>query len=910
MTHRPTRVRTRLLFAVLLAAFAHATGCSSPCKDPTVMGTVDVVVCQNGEGILVLQGTNFKRNTEVVLVNGTSEYRSASVSVNADGTQLEARIPTGVQPGTTYDVRVENGSCTDAEPHMQVVPTSGVFAFLADPDVVYDGISTAVTVYATSIRRPLPTDAIMVGLDGTTATSPLAFQDVPGRPNRVQVTIPSGTTAGIYDLTITDGSGCSSTIDQAYTVTSTLSVGVGTVDPPFADAAIYASVTINRDTASTLTSPFVATPRVFLNPSAGTGTAIALESVSFLDGDTLTAVVPPGQAPGDYDVIVVNPDGTVGRRAAALRVQTTPPPVVTAATPSSIRNQAGETVVVSGTTFDANPTIDVDCRTTAGASVSLTTTSTAATCAAGVCSLTATIDASVLSSGDVCILRLTNADGSYFDYSAIGITGSSFNLSTPVAGPNMVEPRRALVAAAGNATASSRFVYAIGGDRGAASAATPLASVEYASVDPYGRIGAFALQNHASLSVGRSFAGAVTVGRYIYVVGGNGGSGPLASAERAMILDPVESPRLDVADMIPGTTGLAGSTFVYRVSAVFGASDVDNPNGESLPSDELIVRVPTLDDGRLLSVVLEVDPPRDRLGALIPGVVGYRVYRSPTSPGRSGDAVLLGTIPAGQTRFTDDGTATPGTETPLPIGSLGRWAPLPTMMVAAVPAPREGLGVAAARDPGTAGLIHVYAGFGRSGGTLALGTYTFLDVTEAANGHQTFAGSWTAGTVTSPFPRWQIGTYTADSSVSADVPVGSTYIFFAGGLTGTGGAAGTVEACLVLAGGQCAGVGVTNLLDDSPKDFTSSRAGYGVCGANDRLFAFGGAGGTPSAGAAAAQLESPAPSLANNSWNNEGLSMTHLRYLLGSAVQSAFIFLMGGETDTEAATRSTELVIW
>jgi hypothetical protein len=39
--------------------------------------------------------------------------------------------------------------------------------------------------------------------------------------------------------------------------------------------------------------------------------------------------------------------------------------------------------------------------------------------------------------------------------------------------------------------------------------------------------------------------------------------------------------------------------------------------------------------------------------------------------------------------------------------------------------------------------------------------------------------------------------------------------------------------------------------------------------------------------------------------------MTYGRYLLGSSVQSAFIFLVGGQTDEpSAASRTSELVVW
>jgi hypothetical protein len=53
------------------------------------------------------------------------------------------------------------------------------------------------------------------------------------------------------------------------------------------------------------------------------------------------------------------------------------------------------------------------------------------------------------------------------------------------------------------------------------------------------------------------------------------------------------------------------------------------------------------------------------------------------------------------------------------------------------------------------------------------------------------------------------------------------------------------------------------------------------------------------------------PTLVNSSWNDEGLALVHGRYLMGSAVQSAFIFLLGGKTDEPSnASKTTELVIW
>ena len=72
------------------------------------------------------------------------------------------------------------------------------------------------------------------------------------------------------------------------------------------------------------------------------------------------------------------------------------------------------------------------------------------------------------------------------------------------------------------------------------------------------------------------------------------------------------------------------------------------------------------------------------------------------------------------------------------------------------------------------------------------------------------------------------------------------------------------------------------------------------------------AAGAPSgATPATTGVVAPAPTLANNSWNSEGLTMTQSRYLMGSSVQSAFIFLLGGQTnEPSSASKTTELVIW
>jgi hypothetical protein len=890
----------------LLLALAGCTGSSSSnvCHAPTVTSSAGNA-CQNGS-VLTLTGTGFTSGMQVSLeATGQATISSTSTVASANGTTLTVTLPGGLVPGVVYNVVAGSGTCTDPAPHKTANAVGGALAYLADPDVTYNGINTRVTIYATALALPLPANAVQLTPTGQASpVTNLPWNPVPNHPNRVQVVLPQGQTAGTYDLRLSDAVGCQTVLPQALKVTDTLSVTLKAVAPPFGDAAAYTSITVTRDqtAAAPADHAFVATPRLFLNPTnpAATDIAIPVQSVSFVDGNTLTAVIPPGQPPHAYDLVLVNPDGTVGLLTDAFSVQAAPPPVVDTVTPSSIVAATGQGVSISGTSFDGTSKVSLTCKDAVGTTSTPGVTTGSATCTTGVCTLPATIDGSALLAGDVCVLRVTNGDGSYFDYSAVGVTNPSLNLSAPRVGTTMTLGRRALVAAAGNATPSARFLYAIGGDDGSS---TPLAfsSVEAAPVDLFGNLGAWARLPSSPLNTPRSQAAGLALGRYIYVLGGSDGTGPLASTERAMILDPIEVPTLDVEDIVPATAGLAPGAYVYRVAALYDPTDPDNPGGESLPSDELVVRVPTF-QGHQLTDVLSINAPRDRLGALLPNVVGYAIYRSPVAGGVSGDEVRLGTVAAGPSpvHFTDDGSATPGTDHPLPLGSLGHWRNLPAMGVA-----RIGLAAAAAPDPATAGQWYVY-------GLLGLGTsapvksYEFLPVTIAANGHQSVAASWTTGANPSVTGRWRLGAWKVDRTTSSTVAAGDTWVFLGGGASTSAGSTlvGKVEAGKVAAGGDL------GTFDDTPKDFSNNLAGYGVCAANGQLFTFGGGQGGPTAGATSASLIAPPPTLALNSWNAEGLTMTHPRFLMGSSVQSAFIFLVGGTTDTESASPTSELVIW
>jgi hypothetical protein len=216
---------------------------------------------------------------------------------------------------------------------------------------------------------------------------------------------------------------------------------------------------------------------------------------------------------------------------------------------------------------------------------------------------------------------------------------------------------------------------------------------------------------------------------------------------------------------------------------------------------------------------------------------------------------------------------------------------------------RKGAAAIAAPDPSAPDSTwYVYALLGRDD-IGALTSYEFLPVTIAPNGRQTVSTTWTAGgTDVTTQGRWQIGAWLVDDDVSDAISNADTWIYVGTGYNTVASpyVVGTMDAALVSAGGQLINI-TPNVAAPSP-----ARAGYGVLAASNKLFAFGGNGATGDS-TVGADLGSPAPAL--NNWNNGDLALTTSRYLMGSTIQSAFVFLIGG-TSGSTVLNSTETVVW
>ncbi len=772
-------------------------------------------------------------------------------------------------PAQVYEVVVINPDGQEARNAARLrVLAEGPLVFFSDPPVTYNGISTQTTVHGAGLAGGI---ARVFLRDQAGGEQTLQYTVDADHPNRFRAVVASGTAAGAYDVVVQDSNGCTAELKNGLRVTDSLTLSLADIEAAFGAAATHTAVTISG-------TGFKSVPRAYLNPQNPTAQTVAsaLASVAFIGDSRLTAVVPAGLPVGVYDLVVVNPDGAVGLLKDRFRVTQDAPPVVESVSPSSLDNDADKLATIAGTNFRASK-VSLRCKAPDGT----ITTSPATVGTVSATSIDATLPVRGLVQGTVCIVRVENSDGSYFDHSAVGITNPSSNLAPFAATEQMATARRAPAVVAARATLAARFLYALGGDSGTDAGA--LATVESAPVDIFGGLGSWFPQP-VSLPGKRTRAGVVKIGRFLYLVGGHDGQAPTAAVHRAQVLDPAQAPEiLDVAARRgKGGAGIGAGVWYYRVSALMADDDAANPGGETLASDPLVVSLP--DDLRE-TVVLTVS------WRAVPGAKAYRVYRSPGADQMYGAERLLAEVPASTATAYEDASGAAAGKAPLPLGATGVWVALPSMTTA-----RASAGVNLARDPADPSRYHIFAVGGRNAAGAALASGERLTITVGPEGGQT-AGTW-ATIPALPKARAELGLYAVTRTEAPVVAAGSTVLYAGGDASST-----NVDAAVVGAGGSISGWSAVDAM--SP-----ARSGYGaVCGAGF-LFAFGGQGGKPSDGGVSAELTTPAggapPTL--NNWNNQGERMTEGRYLLGITRESAFIFLVGGQA-AAGPTRSVERTV-
>ena len=701
---------------------------------------------------------------------------------------------------------------------------------------------------------------------------------------------------GPYTLVDTQN-GCQATLPGAFTVLGS-TVTVSKVVPPYGWTGAATPITVTG-------AGFVSTPNGTLTVPAMSPTAQKLRSTAFVSATSLTSIVPAGlTAGGPYDLTILNPDYTGGLVPGAFRVVSLPVPSISNLAPASLTtSQLGvaNNVTLTGCNFRSPLTVSAVDATGASTAATAGTLSCAgaATCPGGtnVCTLQATIP--TLATG-AFVVRVTNTDQSTAgDYSALVVTNPSAKLSTGFApSPKALgTPRRALATTSGRINDASRFLYAMGGESGAGAA---LDSIEVAPLDLYGTLGDWYTQRNR-LTVARSGPSVVQAGKYIYVIGGTstasgtGGAAPagtpLGSIERAKILDLTDLP--SVGD--PATTAvgnLAAGTWYYRVAVVRDATDPDNPNGEGLPSDEVVASLSAKG-----SAIVTWTAPSNALH-----VSKYRVYRSPAVNGSShSEQLLYETANAATLTYTDDGGAAIQAQKPLDRGTTGVFVVQTSALVNA----RLDASAIVAADPAGQLYVYVTGGWGRCTGILTNQAMDCYDLaTLSADGAA--LGAFAEGTTHFGSVRARHGAAAMSASNGITPWVGgASFVFVAGGIGDTQPSRSN-EYAVVLTGGQ---LGAWNA---AGSQFAQKRDGTQLQIANGFLYSFlGGPNGayTSSVDLTNATTQTSA-TLTLGSWSNATASTPVGLGRMGVTLESAYFYVIGGTTNDLDAVGTVYQVIY
>lgn len=849
--------------------------------DPTITAVMPMALCAPGVMQMVtITGTGFHATYGVQPTVTIDGVMLTNVRVTSP-TSLTGTVPApGLMAGGPYNVTVTLPEGCGVTRTMALTVNPGPTLSTILPSRGWNMIDMPVTILGDGF---VGVSAIFLRGAGPGGTD-WALRDVTTiDPTQINATVPAGAVAGgPYDLVLRTMGGCEVVLPRAYTVQNAPSLTVSQVIPPFGWTGSTTPVTILGDR-------FQSTPQAYLVVPSRTPRMVRLSRTVFVNANTLTSVVPAGLPVGTYDLVVINPDGGGGLLPMAFRVTMHPPPTIESITPSQGTTQNATPVTITGSHFRSPVTITI----TSGG---MTFMPSGVMVSADGTSITATFPTNTMPAGSY-VVRVTNTDeNTYAEYGPFVVTNPARKLETFSTTEPLRVARRGLGAASGRINSANRFVYAVGGDTGGASP-TVLDSVEFAQIDIRGALSPWRVQRYR-LNTARTRLGLVRQGRYLYAIGG-GSSGvtptPLGSVERAYILGFEDAPVISdpMVRRVSGA-GLAAGSWLYVVSAIKNSTDPNNPDGETLPSDEVVATLVSTG-----TVTLSWMP--------VAGARAYRVYRTPMVNGASGTEVLLADNVM-ETTFTDDGTRMPAMPTPettpLRVGSTGRW-----VTVGSLVHPRDGAAVAIAPDPG--GNLFVYA-IGGAGSCTGMGSpapmncYEFASI--SADGRT--LGAWTAGSTTFSVPRTLACAPVATSiTVPGLTPSTAAYVFLTGGFNSPSTSTNAIERATVQMGGE-----LGSFVSTMPtiRTYGGTRGGPACSIINSAFFAIGGSsGGTPFT---AALNTNVAAELNNNGgfagpFSSTAGSMSVPHALHGLAEETGYFYIIGGTSSGTDAITTVERVI-
>jgi hypothetical protein len=689
-----------------------------------------------------------------------------------------------------------------------------------------------------------------------------------------------------------DGGSCGG---PTFTVTS--------IDPQFGWTGGKTALSING-------VGFIATPAVYLRSS--TGAITELVHTAFVSSSSIVAEVDASLnlAAGSYDVGVVNPDTCAEFLAGVFKLVATPAPSDVSVAPAAGTTQVNTPVTISACDLPAAASLTLSTVDASGAPTAQTLTGASLACVADAscsggqkCTVQGTIASSTMTAG-LYVVRVSNtANGTFGDFASFVVTDPSGKLGAGNVGwtvaSSLNTARRGLQVVAGRIDSANRFLYAIGGEDAAGGA---LDSVEVAPLDKYGRVGAWFIEK-SHLTAPRSGLAVVRQGRYLYAIAGtssaNGTKGasptgtPLDTVERAKILDPAEAPNVTAAtaDTTAGT--LAKGTWYYKVAAVLNGNDADNANGETLPSDEVIVNL--AGPGK---VTLQWSASTN------PNVDHYIVYRTATANGSSQHELSIKDTVSGLT-YTDAGDAA-GTAVPQGRGATTKWQVVNATPGAPLHLAHARLNTAAAIGPDGSGgsRIYVVGGWGSCGVTTGLMKCTESIGISAAGDALTAPSVPGLDLVTARMRHGLAVITSTNGPADGGAPSNGGFLLVGGGAGGTPQAPAAVEYAVATAASTWQAANAT----------FANRDGAQVAVANGWAYAFMGGKQPPYSGSSElAQIASTTPTaITLGPWSStsQTLPANAVTGRFGLAIESAYFYAVAGTTDETDALKSVYQIVY
>ena len=277
--------------------------CTQVC--PTVDNAAPASVCPGGAG-LQFSGAHFLPGA-FMYINGTT---SIAARVDVSSSTMALGVWSTLNPGGPYDARITDPArtCFAQLTTTFTVAASGPSSFITDTGLVWNGMTTPISVSAGNVTAPIVEVAY-----GVAPVMKTALTIDSKSANSAVVAVPAGITPSTYDLVLTDSntSGCTHAIDpNALTVVGGAPAFALTVSPASGSAAAQVPLDITAPAASANFSPDV---HVYLVPHASP-TSEATRTLSFhlVDAGHVQATVPSAIAAVTYDVVTVGVGG-VGR---------------------------------------------------------------------------------------------------------------------------------------------------------------------------------------------------------------------------------------------------------------------------------------------------------------------------------------------------------------------------------------------------------------------------------------------------------------------------------------------------------------------------------------------------------------------------------------------------------------------